>query len=294
VVPLRPRFPRCAPSFARRLPRNADSSAVTASLLDGVLRVAVPKAAPETFAVKVEAEPLPETLSEPRAQVALALPGLGAGDVSATITRDRALLLHVRGASAAFGFVHETLRLPERADPAAARAAMVNGIFSFSAPITPEAVTPVPVAAAEAPRAEGAAAAKGEELLLLEGAVPGLAASDFSAEVRGRTLTVASSKPVATGGRRAVRRSVLLPPNMAASDVAVVCMHGLLRVTARRPAPPARAAVPLSSTQPAALIKAPPPAQQPATPVAAGVPAEGGDAPMDADDAVPALVDAAQ
>jgi HSP20 family molecular chaperone IbpA len=279
-------------SFARRLPRNADSSAVTASLLDGVLRVAVPKAAPETFAVKVEAEPLPETLSEPRAQVALALPGLGAGDVSATITRDRALLLHVRGASAAFGSVHETLRLPERADPDAARAAMVNGIFSFSAPITPEAVTPVPVASAEAPRAEGAAA-KGEELLLLEGAVPGLSASDFSAEVRGRTLTVASSKPVATGGRRAVRRSVLLPPNMAASDVAVVCMHGLLRVTARRPAPPARAAVPLSSTQPAALIKAP---AQPATPVAAaaGVPAEGGDAPMEADDAVPALVDAAQ
>jgi HSP20 family molecular chaperone IbpA len=94
-----------------------------ASLVDGVLRVAVPKAAPVSVGVKVEATPLPEDLPEPRAQVALALPGLGAADVTVTITRDRALLLHVRGDSAAFGSVHEVLRLPERAVVEQARAA---------------------------------------------------------------------------------------------------------------------------------------------------------------------------
>jgi HSP20 family molecular chaperone IbpA len=221
----------------------------------------VPKAAPITIAVKVESAPLPE-LSEPRAQVALALPGLGAGDVSASITRERALLLHVRGASPAFGSLHEVLRLPERAAAEQARAAMVNGVFTFSVPIEPEHTTPVCILAA--PPADGAAtnadgnAAKAREapLLLLEAAVPGLAAGDFAGEVRGRALTLTSAKPSALGGR--VRRTVLLPPHTQPREVVVTCVNGLLRATAPRAALPARAPVPVSDTQRATLKPAPP------------------------------------
>ncbi len=268
---------------ARRLPRTADASNIRASLLDGVLRVAVPKAAPVTTAVKVEAAPLPD-LSEPRAQVALALPGLGPEDVSATITRERALLLHVRGASAAFGSVHEVLRLPERAAPEQARAAMVNGVFTFSVPILAEQTTAVTVldAAAEAMETEegnrkgttGAPKGRDAPLLLLEAAAPGLAAADFAGEVRGRALTLASSKPSALGGGR-VRRTVLLPPHTQPGDVLVTCINGLLRATAPRATLPARTALPVSATQPATLSKPSPPA----TP-AAQAPATGEEAAM--------------
>ena len=94
------RFPRSrAPAAAktraasprdRRLPRNANLTAASSSLVDGVLKIAVPKLSPETSIVNVESEPLPGDLPEPRGQVCLALPGLGAADVSVSIVRDKA------------------------------------------------------------------------------------------------------------------------------------------------------------------------------------------------------------
>jgi HSP20 family molecular chaperone IbpA len=75
----------------RRLPRNADMQRVSASLVHGVLTVAVPKAPAVDVAVTVETNALPDDLPEPRGQVSLALPGLGASDVNVTITRDHSL-----------------------------------------------------------------------------------------------------------------------------------------------------------------------------------------------------------
>jgi HSP20 family molecular chaperone IbpA len=271
------KLPSNAPRpLPRRLPRNADVSKVQASLLNGVLTVAVPKKAPETFAVTVESSPLPDDLSEPRAQVSLALPGLAASDLSVVISRDRSLLLHVKGSSTAFGNFHEVLRLPERADAEQARAAMVNGVFSFSVPVPPEPTTDVPVLAAlpaeametEAPaenNKDGCKDGKTQQpVLLLEAAAPGLCAADFKASVSGRTLTLAADKS-AMGGRR-VRRTVLLPPHTAPGAVVVTCVHGLLRATAPRLQPPARSAVEISSTETAALLKAP--GTPPGTPTA--------------------------
>ncbi len=243
-----------------------------ASLVNGVLTVAVPKKAPETFAVTVESSPLPDDLSEPRAQVSLALPGLAASELSVVITRDRSLLLHVKGSSPAFGNFHEVLRLPERAAAEQARAAMVNGVFSFSVPVPPEPTTDVPVLAAlpaeametEAPAENNKDGKTQQPVLLLEAAAPGLCAADFKASVSGRTLTLAADKS-AMGGRR-VRRTVLLPPHTAPGAVVVTCVHGLLRATAPRPQPPARSAVEISSTETAALLKAP--GTPPGTPTA--------------------------
>ena len=257
-----------------------------ASLVNGVLTVAVPKKAPETFPVTVESSPLPDDLQEPRAQVSLALPGLAASDLSVVITRDKSLLLHVKGSSAAFGTVHEVLRLPERAAADQARASMVNGVFSFSVPVPPEPTADVPVLAAlpaeamdtEAPAAEnGTKDAKAQQpVLLLEAAAPGLCAADFKASVSGRTLTLAADKS-ALGGRR-VRRTVLLPPHTAPGAVVVTCVHGLLRATAPRPQPPARSTIEVSSTHTAALLKAP--GTPPGTPTAVTA-APAADAPME-------------
>ena len=273
---------------ARRLPRNADSARCSASLVNGVLTVAVPKKTPETHTVAVEPAPLPDELPEPRAQVALALPGLAAADLSVTISRDRTTLLHVKGSSAAFGDVHETLRLPERANAAAARASMVNGVFSFSVPMEPEPTAEVPVLAAAPAEAMETEAEKDkaekdkapQQLLLLEAAAPGLCAADFKASVSGRTLTLAADKS-ALGGRR-VRRTVLLPPHTATGSLVVTCVNGLLRVVAARPQPPARTAVEVSATQTAALLKAP------GTPPSAPAAAPAVDAPMEEEPAAAA------
>ena len=261
--------------------------------MNGVLTVAVPKMSPETHTVAVEPAPLPDELPEPRAQVALALPGLAAADLSVTITRDRNTLLHVKGSSAAFGDVHETLRLPERANAALARASMVNGVFSFSVPVEPEATAEVPVLAAAPAEAMETEADKDkaekdkapQQLLLLEAAAPGLCAADFKATVSGRTLTLSSADKTALGGRR-VRRTVLLPPHTQPGAVVVSCVNGLLRATAPRPQPPARTAVAVSATEKAALLKAP--GTPPGTPIAAAAAPPAVDAPME-EAAAPAL-----
>jgi hypothetical protein len=116
-----------------------------------------------------------------------------------------------------------------------------------------------------------------QQLLLLEAAAPGLSAADFKGSVSGRTLTLTG----AAGGRR-VRRTVLLPPHTAPGSIVVTCINGLLRAVAPRPQPPARAAVQVSATQTAALLKAP--GTPPSTPAAA--PAV--DAPMEEEPAAAA------
>lgn len=260
-------------AHARRLPRNADVSAISASLLDGVLVVKVPRKAPETFSVPIETTPLPDDLPEPRGQVSLALPGLGAGDISATVTRDRTLLLSIKGSNSTFGAVHEVLRLPERADMYASRASMVNGVFSFSIPITPEPVAAVSVLVEEEPEAmdadaAAASAAKAVPLLLLEAAVPGLGAADLNAEVRGRTLTITSAK-AAAHTRRTLRRAVLLPPHTRVEDVRATCVNGLLKVKAPRAGTPERTAIAVSGTAAAAFPPPPTPPAQDLAPAAA-------------------------
>ena len=272
----------------RRLPRNADSARCSASLVNGVLTVAVPKKTAETHTITVESAPLPDELPEPRAQVALALPGLAAADLSVTISRDRNTLLHVKGSSSTFGDVHETLRLPERANAAAARASMVNGVFSFTVPVEPEPTAEVPVLAAAPAEAMDTEADKDKaekdkappQLLLLEAAAPGLCAADFKASVSGRALTLAADKS-ALGGRR-VRRTVLLPPHTAPGSLVITCVNGLLRAVAPRPQPPARTAVQVSATQTAALLKAP------GTPPSAPAAAPAVDAPMEEEPAAAA------
>ena len=237
-------------------------AAASASLVNGVLSVKVPRKGSEILSVTIEKESLPEDLPEPRGHVSIPMPGIGANDVSATITQDNNLLLTVKGSNV-YGSVHEVLKLPERAVPSEARASMVNGMFSFTIPIAAEQVTPVPVLGTvesepvdvetNVAAPEGASKVPISPLLLLETAVPGLSASDMHAEVRGRTLTVDSNKPAAHT-RRALRRSVLLPPHARAEEVRASCVNGLLKVSVSRPTPPARTPVVVSDTAPAAAM----------------------------------------
>jgi len=59
-------------------------AAASASLVNGVLSVKVPRKGSEILSVTIEKESLPEDLPEPRGHVSIPMPGIGANDVSAT------------------------------------------------------------------------------------------------------------------------------------------------------------------------------------------------------------------
>lgn len=207
-----------------------DKAAVTASLKDGVLRVTLPKLAPlADVSVPVSSTPLPEELPEPRATATLALPGTAAEGVSVTISQTHAGVKSVRISARG---VQEVMRLPFRARAAEAQASCVNGVFNFSVPLTPEAVADVPVAESKYPE-------DCSDLRLLEAAVPGLAAADISAQMRGRSLSVTSTK--APLGARPLSYSLRLPASVEdASHIHAFCLHGQLTVAAATTQPQRR------------------------------------------------------
>ena len=226
---------------ARSLPKNVDKERVTATLRDGVLRVSIPKLPlrPDV-AVPVSTTPLPDDLAEPRATTTLALPGISAADLTVVIktAHDSSLSLHVSGRAGGLS-VHEVLRLPSRSRPAEATAACVNGVFTFSVPLTAERVTAVAVSAEAATEPPS-----DTDLCLLQAPVPGLCAADVSVELRGNALSVTSAK--APVGGRALRVNLRLPASAASAEqLRASCVHGLLTITATGAAP-ARRIVPLN------------------------------------------------
>jgi len=208
---------------------------------DGLLRIDIP-ALPETpdVNVSVSAAAPTEDLSEPRASAQLPVPGCAAEDVTVVIKEQpssRTLLIFARGS------LLERLRLPMRSLPAQATAWCVNGLLSVSVPLRAVSEEAVPINASALPDTPST------HVSLLSAPVPGLAAADISATLRGRALQVTSSK--APAGGRPLALSLRLPPGLHASDLRASCQHGLLNITTARPAP-MRRTVPLNAPEPAA------------------------------------------
>jgi len=210
---------------------------------DGLLRIDIP-ALPETpdVNVSVSAAAPTEDLSEPRASAQLPVPGCAAEDVTVVIKEQpssRTLLIFARGS------LLERLRLPMRSLPAQAAAWCVNGLLSVSVPLraVSEEAVPINATALRLPETPST------DVSLLSTPVPGLAATDISATLRGRALQITSAK--APAGGRPLALSLRLPPGLHASDLRASCQHGLLNITTARPAP-MRRTVPLNAPEPAA------------------------------------------
>ena len=128
--------------------------------------------------------------------------------------------------------VSETMRLPHRAISAQAVASCVNGVLSFSVPLTPEVEADVTVAAEKAPE-------ESSDLHLIETAVPGLCAADIKVHLRGRSLSITSTK--APLGARPLTSTLRLPSSVEGGDqLRASCLHGLLTITAAVPKPERR------------------------------------------------------
>jgi HSP20 family molecular chaperone IbpA len=161
----------------------------------------------------------------------------------------------------------ERLRLPLRSLPAQATAWCVNGLVSVSVPLRAVSEEAVPINATALPETPSS------DVSLLSAPVPGLAAADINATLRGRALSSTSAR--APAGGRPLALSLRLPPGLHASDLRASCQHGLLNITTARPAS-MRRTVPLNAPEPAAaeaeMVEAAEP--EAAEPEAAGPAAE--------------------
>ena len=235
-----------------------DADNITASCIDGVFRVVVPKTKTARAEVPVAGGDAPELAPPPGARVfRLDVPGFGARDLRVTVERPK------RVVEIAFSKnVHEKRRF--RCDlledeNAVVSARCADGALTLVvAPPAPPAPVAVPVSA-EAPAlpAPGPdAAALGEdEITVLRRAVPGRKAAHFEVAATADADGVAALRAVAAadGTRGRVAFAAALPRRLDPRSLKAFVVDGVLTVTAAAPAPAETRAVVVRADAPAAL-----------------------------------------
>jgi len=207
-----------------QLPSGADISAARASVIDGVLRVAVPRKKKEKTEIPVANEHAAD--DEAKYIRKLLVPGWAAKDVKVQ-GWNTTLFVQV-GSSDAL-----SLRLPADAQCSAAVASVADGVLKVQVPKAPPAQ--VPVNSSE-PQAAGA-----EEILHLN--IPGVPASEVSVEVTGKELRVSV---------RGYQSREVLPAGTLLDSLRAQVADGVLTVSAAREEGAARV-LDVSSTTPAKL-----------------------------------------
>jgi len=192
-VTLEVRAPSASYHERFTLPKAADAENVSASLIHGELRVAVPRRPRKPLAdLPIAAFPA-ATPAEGCETLALDVPGYGPEHFQASVDLERRLLLVIadkKGQLASADAPIWRLRLPKAADvteSAASRYAAhcANGQLLFTIPRKPSPVPhAVPVSADESVEPSES------EVLLLNEELPGVAASDVEIKVTGRKVSV--------------------------------------------------------------------------------------------------------
>ena len=252
-----------------RLPTSGlvDPNNITASCIDGVLRVVIPKIAPTEEIVAVSSDPMDADAADaaaapsaPSAQtITLNVPGFNSGDI--TISRKRpAEELVVIGASKRRGSFRREFRLADAS--AVVAASCVDGVLVIRVarpPSPPPHVVPVSAEPPALPAPGEDAEANGEdEITVLRRAVPGVPASAFSVEVAADgTLRVAgASKSTPAVGARRFGFVAKLPAGIDRETLDARVVDGVLTITAAAPVAPERILIDVRSDVPAALPEA--------------------------------------
>ena len=257
-----------------RLPTSGlvDPNNITASCIDGVLRVVIPKIAPTEEIVAVSSDPMDAddadaaaadaaaAPSAPSAQtITLNVPGFNSGDI--TISRKRpAEELVVIGASKRRGSFRREFRLADAS--AVVAASCVDGVLVIRVarpPSPPPHVVPVSAEPPALPAPGEDAEANGEdEITVLRRAVPGVPASAFSVEVAADgTLRVAgAAKSTPAVGARRFGFVAKLPAGIDRETLDARVVDGVLTITAAAPVAPERILIDVRSDVPAALPEA--------------------------------------
>jgi HSP20 family molecular chaperone IbpA len=253
-----------------RLPTSGlvDPNNITASCIDGVLRVVIPKIAPTEEIVAVSSDPMDDApapaadaAAAPSAQtITLNVPGFNSGDI--TISRKRpAEELVVIGASERRGTksFRREFRLADAS--AVVTASCVDGVLVIRVarpPAPPPHVVPVSAEPPALPAPGDDAEANGEdEITVLRRAVPGVPASAFFADVAADgTLRVAGAAKSAALGARRFGFVAKLPAGVDRGTLDARVVDGVLTITAAAPVAPERILIDVRSDVPAALPEA--------------------------------------
>ena len=243
-----------------RLPASGrvDPNNITASCIDGVLRVVVPKIAPTEEIVAVSSDSTDADDADASARtVALNVPGFNSGDIR--ISRERpAEALVVTGASKRRGSFRREFRLADAS--AVVSASCADGVLVIRVarpPAPPPRVVPVSPEPPKLPAPGEDAEANGsseDEITVLRRAVPGVPASAFSVEADADgTLRVVGAARSAELGERRFRFVAKLPAGIDRGTLDARVVDGMLTITAAAPVSPERILVDVRSDVPAAL-----------------------------------------
>ena len=261
-----------------RLPTHrgfVDASTISASCIDGVLRIIVPKVAPSSELIRVDSagpmmldddDKADDKADEAGETIVINVPGFSRHDISISRKRPAETLL-IEGASTAlgkFGKFRKTLTLA-RAD-ARVKAWCSNGLLTIRVVNPHTAGVHVPVSATplklpapgDANKDANDEPADGNdgEITLMRRAVPGVSARDFSVEIDSKNTLTARADAFTRFGRRRYSFSTTLPKNVDKGTVAAEVVDGILSVVAAKPAAPARITVTVSGDVPASLPSA--------------------------------------
>ena len=266
-----------------RLPTGGavDASNISASCIDGVLRIIVPKVAPKSELIRVDSAPATAMLEDAKdaedaedakdaedahddgETIVINVPGFSKHDISISRKRPAETLL-VEGSSRALGG-RKFRRVLALADPeVTVKAWCVDGLLTIRV-VNPHATgVNVPVSAtplglpAPADANENAHADKidGDKVTLIQRAVPGVSAADFTVEIDRKNTLTARADASTRFGRRRYSFSVALPKNVDMATVAAEVVNGVLTVCAAKPAAPERITVAVRGDVPASLPSA--------------------------------------
>ena len=247
-----------------RLPSGGlvDADNITASCIDGVFRVVVPKAAPAREAVEVAGGDAPADAPAPppgARTFRLDVPGFRARDLRVTVER-HARVVEISGVSETRGSFTERARFDLLKDAnAVVSARCAHGALELVV-APPAAPAPVAVPVFAEPPALPApgpdAAALGEdEITVLRRAVPGRKAAHFEVAATADADGVAALRAVAAadGTRGRVAFAAALPRRLDPRSLKAFVVDGVLTVTAAAPAPAETRAVVVRADAPAAL-----------------------------------------
>ena len=213
-----------------RINGHVDVENITAEMQNGLLRVKINRKPEQVTTLPVSSAPI--SVIDGGANIALAFPGFGSEHVTATIVDKRSSVGAVEliitgdrndGGSSKF---RKMCTLPRRVNAEEARASMVNGIFSFTAPITPLEVKQVQVLN-EMPKADDSSQSSTVTVFSLP--MPGLAADAITAETKGNRLVLTNKKD------SGAMMEMDLPNGL--KDIQLSIEHGVLRVHAHKDKP---------------------------------------------------------
>ncbi len=248
-----------------RLPPGGavDADNITASCIDGVFRVVVPKTKTARAEVPVAGGDAPETAPPPGARAfRLDVPGFGARDLRVTVERPARVVEIATRDTAEPSFAKRRFRcdLLENKNAIVSARCADGALTLVVAPPAPPAPVAVPVSA-EAPAlpAPGPdAAALGEdEITVMRRAVPGRKAAHFevvaAAGADGVATLRASAGADAGGTRGRVAFAATLPRRLDLRSLKAFVVDGVLTVTAAAPPPAETRTVVVRADAPAAL-----------------------------------------